>query len=89
MIIGEERNVIVRLGASHQREDGAASTNATLAGDDDQVYIRGPTDEVARVQKEILRIADEAKNHEMVNSYVSLPYPYAQTAKLIEHHADC
>ncbi|GAA5842863.1 hypothetical protein JCM11251_005830 [Rhodosporidiobolus azoricus] len=39
------------------------------AGKEDDVVIRGPKDEVARVQKELERIAEDAKNEEIVNSH--------------------
>lgn len=55
-ILGEERSVIVKLGGE--------------AGNEDTIYIRGPSKEVERVEKEILRIAEEAKNNEIVNSHV-------------------
>lgn len=43
-------------------------------GNDDSVVIRGPSDEVKRVAADIQRVAEEAKNDEIVNSYVSYYY---------------
>ncbi|BGP17131.1 hypothetical protein JCM10213_005247 [Rhodosporidiobolus nylandii] len=40
------------------------------AGKEDEVLIRGPKDEVERVKGEIERIAEDAKNEEIVNSHV-------------------
>lgn len=55
----DERIVHVRFGKSAE------------GGTDDAVAIKGPSDEVKRVAKEIERVAEEAKNDEIVNSYVS------------------
>lgn len=59
----EERIVNVRFGK-----------NADGTGAEDQVVIRGPSDEVKRIAKDIERVAEEAKNDEIVNSYVSIPF---------------
>ncbi|KAK4705915.1 hypothetical protein P7C70_g280, partial [Phenoliferia sp. Uapishka_3] len=66
-VIGEERLVNVSFG-SKAPVNGEAKTNG--AGAEDVVTIRGPSDEVARVKREISRIAEEAKNSEIINSHV-------------------
>ncbi|GAA6056085.1 hypothetical protein JCM3770_001962 [Rhodotorula araucariae] len=55
-VIGEDKLVAVQFGAG--------------AGREDEVVVRGPKDEVARVKAELERIAEEAKNEEIVNSHV-------------------
>ncbi|BGP49126.1 hypothetical protein JCM10450v2_005006 [Rhodotorula kratochvilovae] len=55
-VIGEDKLVHVAFGAG--------------AGREDEVVVRGPKDEVARVKGELERIAEEAKNEEIVNSHV-------------------
>jgi hypothetical protein len=62
-IIGEEKAVAVRCGVT--KAEGESSPGA-----EDKISIRGPTEEVSRVEKEILRIAEDAKENEIVNSYV-------------------
>ncbi|KAM0748974.1 hypothetical protein T439DRAFT_58756 [Meredithblackwellia eburnea MCA 4105] len=60
-VIGEERLVNVSFGSKANGKDSA---------NDDSVIIRGPSEEVARVKAEISRIAEEAKNSEIVNSHL-------------------
>ena len=67
---GDERIVNVRFGSTGAGKDSKGATG----GDEDEVVIRGPSDEVKKTAKEIERIAEEAKNDEIVNSYVSLAY---------------
>ncbi|BGP08978.1 hypothetical protein JCM10049v2_004831 [Rhodotorula toruloides] len=55
-VIGEDKLVHVQFGAAGAKED--------------EVTIRGPKDEVERVKKELQRIAEDAKNEEIVNSHV-------------------
>ncbi|GAA5947455.1 hypothetical protein JCM3775_002091, partial [Rhodotorula graminis] len=55
-VIGEDKLVHVQF--------------APASGAEDDVVVRGPKDEVARVKGELLRIAEEAKNEEIVNSHV-------------------
>ncbi|GAA5905478.1 hypothetical protein JCM8208_004292 [Rhodotorula glutinis] len=55
-VIGEDKLVHVQF--------------APATGGEDDVVVRGPKDEVARVKGELLRIAEEAKNEEIVNSHV-------------------
>ncbi|GAA5902057.1 hypothetical protein JCM6882_000178 [Rhodosporidiobolus microsporus] len=55
-VLGEEKLAHVQFGGA--------------SGKEDDVVIRGPKDEVARVQKELERIAEDAKNEEIVNSHV-------------------
>ncbi|BGP25460.1 SCP160 protein [Rhodotorula toruloides] len=55
-VIGEDKLVHVQFGGAGAKED--------------EVAIRGPKDEVERVKKELQRIAEDAKNEEIVNSHV-------------------
>ena len=57
-VIGEDKLVLVQF--------------APATGGEDDVVVRGPKDEVKRVKDELLRIAEEAKNEEIVNSHVRL-----------------
>lgn len=67
---GEERLVMVKFGSSGQtKQNGEAGSKSDIA--EDEIIIRGPADEVKRVVKDIERVAEEAKNDEIVNSYVS------------------
>jgi hypothetical protein len=59
-IVGEDKTLSIKVGA----EAGDLST-------DDVILVRGASSEVDRVVKEILRIVENAKNDEIVNSYVS------------------
>ena len=68
--IGDERIVNVKFGSSAAASKGIAQ-NGDTAKNEDEIIIRGPGDEVNRISKEIERIAEEAKNDEIVNSYVS------------------
>lgn len=68
-------------------EDKLVQVVFAPAGSEDDVVIRGPKDEVARVKGELLRIAEEAKNEEIVNSHVRLPLSYAGSS-LISDEAD-
>lgn len=71
-VIGEEKAVSVRLGPQANRTGESDVQTSAAKGDvgEDQIVIRGPSEEVARVEKEILRIAEEAKDTEKINSYV-------------------
>lgn len=68
-VIGEEKLVNVSFG-SKAPVSGEPKTNGAAAVSEDLVTIRGPSEEVARVKREISRIADEAKNSEIINSHV-------------------
>ncbi|EEB91653.1 hypothetical protein MPER_09957, partial [Moniliophthora perniciosa FA553] len=57
-IIGEEKTISIKFGAD-------AGESAT----EDTISIRGASSDVNRAVKEILRIVDNAKNDEIVNSY--------------------
>ncbi|ESK96594.1 hypothetical protein Moror_6814 [Moniliophthora roreri MCA 2997] len=57
-IIGEEKTISIKFGAD-------AGESAT----EDTILIRGASSDVNRAVKEILRIVDNAKNDEIVNSY--------------------
>lgn len=61
-IIGEDKFMSIKVGA----EAGESS--------EDVIAVRGPTQDVDRVVKEILKIVESAKNDEIVNSYVSLQF---------------
>ncbi|KAI7942236.1 hypothetical protein MJO28_012263 [Puccinia striiformis f. sp. tritici] len=67
VIIGEDKLVSVHFGST---------TSA------DTVSIRGPKDEVDRVQKEIKRVAEEAKVSETINSYST---EFEIDSKLVSH----
>ncbi|GAA6060733.1 hypothetical protein JCM10212_003777 [Sporobolomyces blumeae] len=54
-VLGEEKLVHVQFGSDK---------------DKDEVLVRGPKDEAERVKGELERIAEEAKNEEIVNSHV-------------------
>lgn len=62
---GDERIVNVKFGSS-----AAPGAKTADSKNEDEVVVRGPSDEVKKVVKEIERIAEEAKNDEIVNSYV-------------------
>jgi hypothetical protein len=64
-VIGEERLVNVSFGSKPTKSNGKDSSEGS-----DAVVIRGPSEEVVRVQTEIERIAEDAKNSEIVNSHV-------------------
>ena len=68
---GEERLVNVRFGSS-PAGSGAEKKAKGSASDEDEIVIRGPSEEVKKLAKEIERIAEEAKNDEIVNGYVGL-----------------
>lgn len=59
-IIGEDKTLVVKFGAD-------AGDNAT----EETVLVRGVSADVDRAVKEIRRIVEDAKNDEIVNSYVS------------------
>lgn len=70
-IIGEDRLVNVSFG-SKPRSAGESKSNGKESNEGaDLVVIRGPSEEVARVEAEIERIAEDAKNSEIINSHVS------------------
>jgi len=58
-IVGEDRTLSIKVGA----EAGDSST-------EDAILVRGASSEVDRAVKEILQIVEDAKNDEIVNSYV-------------------
>ena len=66
--VGDERIVDIKFGSSPAASKG--TVNGDAAENEDEIVIRGPTDEVQRLEKEIERIAEEAQNDEIVNSYV-------------------
>jgi hypothetical protein len=59
-IIGEDKTLSIKVGT----EAGEAST-------EDVILVRGASSDVDRAVNEILRIIENAKNDEIVNSYVS------------------
>ena len=60
-IIGEDKSLSIKVGVYA----GNPST-------EDVILVRGPGNDVDRAVKEILQIIENAKNDEIVNSYVSL-----------------
>lgn len=58
-VLGEEKLAHVQFGGGE---------------DEDEVVIRGPKDEAERVKSELERIAEEAKNEEIINSHVSTSF---------------
>lgn len=73
---GDDRLVNVRFGSSSSTSvpAGTKAANGDAAGaarNEDEVVIRGPSDEVKKAAKEMERIAEEAKNDEIVNSHVA------------------
>lgn len=58
-IIGEDQTLSIKVGAE------AAETT------DDFISVRGISEDVDRAVKEILKIVEDAKNDEIVNSFVS------------------
>jgi hypothetical protein len=59
-IVGEDKTLSIKVGI----EAGDSST-------EDIILVRGASSEVDRAVKEILKIVEDAKNDEIVNSYVS------------------
>jgi hypothetical protein len=59
-IIGEDKTLSIKL--------GTAAGQST----EDAILVRGASADVDRAVKEILQIVENAKNDEIVNSYVSL-----------------
>ena len=66
-IIGEDKSLSIKVGA----EAGDPSTQ-------DVIMIRGPSSDVDHAVQLIHRIIEEAKNDEIVNSYVRIPGPSCQ-----------
>jgi hypothetical protein len=60
-IIGEDKSLSIKVGA----EAGDASTQ-------DVIMIRGPSSDVDHAVQRIHRIVEDAKNDEIVNSYVRI-----------------
>lgn len=62
---GDERVVSVRFGSSPQK-GGAGDSQ-----DEDEVVIRGPSDEVKKVVADIEKVAEDAKNDDIVNGFTA------------------
>ncbi|CAG8468568.1 10047_t:CDS:10 [Acaulospora morrowiae] len=86
---GIDAPVSVKFGSSRT---GAAERSAHAEGkkldlvlmSNDVVVIKGPTEEVERVVKEINRVVEEAKHHEIMNSYtVEFTFPAQYSAHII------
>jgi len=60
-LIGEDTTLSIKVGAEATNQEG-----------EDVIVVRGISSEVDRVVKEILKIAEDAKNDEIVNSFVSM-----------------
>ena len=54
---------------------GSSLSSKKGGANEDDVVIRGPSEEVERVKKAIERVAEDAKNEEIVNSHVRLSLP--------------
>ncbi|SPO26104.1 related to SCP160 - involved in control of mitotic chromsome transmission [Ustilago trichophora] len=66
-VIGEDRLVAVKLGSS--KAGSADKAGSTLS--EDSILIRGPSNEVERVVKELKRIAVEAEQDSIINGHVA------------------
>lgn len=62
----DDRIVNVRFGSSANGKQA----NGDPSISEDEVVIRGPSDEVKRIAKEIQRVAEEGKNEDIVNGHV-------------------
>jgi hypothetical protein len=71
-IIGEEATLSIKVGA----EAADPST-------EDVILVRGVSDDVDRAVKEILKIVEDAKNDEIVNSHVSFTFDLIMKRALI------
>ena len=60
-LIGEDTTLSIKVGAEATNQVG-----------EDVIVVRGISSEVDRVVKEILKIVEDAKNDEIVNSYVRM-----------------
>lgn len=69
-VIGPDRLVNVQFGRSKGSSAAAANGKAQQGGED-EVIIRGPGDEVARVREQLERIAEDARKSEIDNSYTT------------------
>ena len=58
-IIGEDKALSIKVG-----------TDAGIPDDENVILVRGITSDVNRAAKEILQIVEDAKNDEIVSSYV-------------------
>ena len=68
-IIGEEKLVAVNLGST-SRDAGATAGAKKGSESEDQITVRGPSAEVARVVKDLKRIAQEAEEDSIVNGHI-------------------
>jgi len=66
-IIGEDKALAIKLGV-----EAAKMLGPEMEVDENVIMIRGASSDVDRAAKEILRIVEEAKNDEIVNSHVGL-----------------
>lgn len=60
-IIGEDKTLSIKVGAE-----------AGIPSSEDVILVRGVSSDVDRAVKEILKIVEDAKNDEIVNSYVRI-----------------
>ncbi|SGY13363.1 BQ5605_C010g05845 [Microbotryum silenes-dioicae] len=67
-VIGEDKLVNVRFGSTGLKYAGKA--NGSSQKEENAVVIRGPSEEVKRVKNELERIAEDARNQEIVNSHI-------------------
>lgn len=68
-IMGLEPTTSVRLGLPRAGSADATKKVGTPALTEDSIVIKGPKDEVERVAREILALVEEAKHHQVMNSY--------------------
>ncbi|KAG0312365.1 hypothetical protein BGZ97_011252 [Linnemannia gamsii] len=68
-IMGLEPTTSVRLGLPRAGSTDATKKAGTPALTEDSIVIKGPKDEVERVAREILALVEEAKHHQVMNSY--------------------
>ncbi|KAL1920163.1 uncharacterized protein VTP21DRAFT_1309 [Calcarisporiella thermophila] len=69
---GSSSPVIVRFGSSSRAEASGgevATTKKETTLGEDSVLVKGPQEEVTRVAQEINKLYEEAKHHEVMNSY--------------------
>ncbi|KAK9719344.1 hypothetical protein K7432_004879, partial [Basidiobolus ranarum] len=77
-IMGSDSPASVKIGSSKKGEEKPADV------DENSVIVKGPSEEVSRIVKEINTIVDEAKHHEIMNSFTAeFTIPAAYSAHVI------
>ncbi|ORX98161.1 hypothetical protein K493DRAFT_280708 [Basidiobolus meristosporus CBS 931.73] len=64
-IMGTDSPASVKIGSSKKGEEKSSDI------DENSIVVKGPSEEVTRIVKEINRIVDEAKHHEIMNSFTA------------------